>query len=552
MSGAAVLTLMAFGATFAQGVSEAPVGQPGGLPDIKTVRIGPNREFRVNDSPFLPIMGWLQAPDNLPKLRAVGINTITGYWWEQDKNEGAGGTANAAEYGEGAGAAGLYFIPPYMPQHAEAARQLAQSGNVLAWIHDDEPDLPRWVSDAEVVPGEGLIINNSTPLWRLVDGDLTSWSVLDPLQGAEVTIKPGEPVTVGSLAVWLTVSPGLAVAREVAFLGDGKEILRTEFESKKGEQKRELPQPATFEELTVRVLSTHPGEQVWGSMGEVIGYDRDGNNVLLSPPRKVTRQTPEQVTAHYRAIKTLDPTRPVLMTVTCFFINDDHAFDHWCTHEEADALYPELLKAADVPGFDVYPIYGWNKPDKLYWVSQGVRELRAYAGVEKPMYVWIETQAGGFGDRSVPVTPAEIRNEVYQAIIGGATAIGYFTHRFKPTFSEFGVPEGNQEALLAINQQLERLAPAILSGEPERAARFEIEGALQGRSMVREYEGDVYVFALNLDMERRGGTGTVEVDGLRAGTRVEVVDEERSITAADGRFSDEFGPLAVHIYKLKP
>jgi hypothetical protein len=255
-------------------------------------------------------------------------------------------------------------------------------------------------------------------------------------------------VTVQSLTVWLTISSGLAVAREVCFLGDGKEILRATLENKKGEQKLDLPQPATFRELTFQVHSTYP-------------------------------------------------------------------------------------------------------PEKLYWVSQGARELRGYAGRDKPLYVWIETQAGFFGDQTVPVTGLEIRNEVYQAIIQGATAIGYFTHRFKPTFAEFGVPEENQKALLEINQQLQRLAPVILSREADPPPAIQIEGGLAAQCMGREWDGHVYLFALNLDMDRQGGPGTITLDGLKAGTPVEVVDEGRTITARDGGFQDDFGPLAVHIYQIR-
>ena len=39
--------------------------------------------------------------------------------------------------------------------------------------------------------------------------------------------------------------------------------------------------------------------------------------------------------------------------------------------------------------------------------------------------------------------------------------------------------------------------------------------------------------------------------GLKAGTKIEVVDENRSITAGAGRFSDDFAPLREHVYKLK-
>ena len=51
---------------------------------IQKVHIGPNRQFLVNGKPFFPIMGWLQDAQNLPKLKAVGMNSIAGYWRPKD------------------------------------------------------------------------------------------------------------------------------------------------------------------------------------------------------------------------------------------------------------------------------------------------------------------------------------------------------------------------------------------------------------------------------------------------------------------------------------
>jgi hypothetical protein len=45
---------------------------------------------------------------------------------------------------------------------------------------------------------------------------------------------------------------------------------------------------------------------------------------------------------------------------------------------------------------------------------------------------------------------------------------------------------------------------------------------------------------------------TIKVAGLKAGAKIEVVDEDRSITAADGEFTDDFAPLGEHVYKFKP
>ena len=71
----------------------------------ETVAIGANREFLVNGKPFFPIMGWLQDAPNLPKLKAVGINCIAGYWRPADPAEAKGKTADL--YAEQAFEAGL-------------------------------------------------------------------------------------------------------------------------------------------------------------------------------------------------------------------------------------------------------------------------------------------------------------------------------------------------------------------------------------------------------------------------------------------------------------
>ena len=220
---------------------------------IERVELGANREFRVNGQPFFPLMAWLQDADNFPDVRACGMNTVAGYW------PGSSGTQNVAQYLELAKQAGLYGVMPY-------AAELKGRPNLLAYIQGDEPDLPRQVSDAEIVPAEGLRLNASTPLWKILDGVTHSWSVLDPLAGAAITIRLEKPVTVDSLAVWLTISNGLSVAKDVVFQGDGRVILEAQLEQKKGQQRFALAAPATFRELKLTVRTTYAGQQVWGSI----------------------------------------------------------------------------------------------------------------------------------------------------------------------------------------------------------------------------------------------------------------------------------------------
>jgi hypothetical protein len=465
------------------------------------------------------------------------MNVTAGYWTTSS------GTKNVAEYLALVEKAGLYGVMPFDDA-------LKDRPNLLGYIHGDEPDLPHQVSDAEVVPASDLAINRSTPLWKIVDGVWHSWSVLDPMEGASITIRLKRPVTVESLAVWVTVSTGLAVAKDVTFAGDGREILQATLEAKKGEQKVGLSQPATFQSLTMTVRSAHPGQHGWGSIGEIAGYDAQGKNVLESPPRNEPRARPDKTLQEYRAIKVADPSRPVFMTVTGNF--HPH-FKKW-SDAQRSSLYPAYIQATDVVGYDIYPIYGWNKPEWIHLGHEATKLLVDMAG-ERPVYAWIETSKGGQWtgplERQKDVTPAHIRAEVWMSICRGATAIGYFTHVWKPSYKQFGVPQENRRALREINDQITRLAPAILGGQPKQQVTISAADSVKLDVMAKQLDDQLYIFAVNYDERLLPAKTTIRVTGLRAGKTIDVEDENRTIRSAEGSFSDSFEPLAVHVYRIE-
>ena len=495
-----------------------------------------DRAFSVNGQPFFPLMAWLQDARNFPVLKECGMNATAGY------ATGSSGTKNVAGYLALVQQGGLYGVMPYDPQ-------LKGHPALLGYIHDDEPDLLHQESDATVEPGPQLHLNPSTPLWRLLDGDVNSWSVLDPLEGARVTLRFRRPVTVTGLGVAVTVSEGLALPAEVVFESGGRELLKTKLAAQRGVQKFNLPSPATFQEVTMRVVSAVPGKQVWGSLGEIEGYDAQGRNVFLSPPRKVPNALPEVTLGKYRAVKAGDPSRPLFMTLTGNF---EPFFKDYT--DEQRAWYPQYVQAADVVGYDIYPIYGWNKPEWLYLGHDATEHLAQLAGT-RPVYAWIETSKGGqwTGDLAgqKDVKPEHIRAEVWMSICRGATAVGYFTHVWKPQYAQFGVPEENRRALKQINEQITRLTPALLGRPAGRAAAIESADGAKLDLLARQTGDGLYLFAVNYDERARETRATIRLAGLTAGTAVSVVDEGRALAAQEGAFADRFAPLAVHIYRVQ-
>ena len=274
------------------------------------------------------------------------------------------------------------------------------------------------------------------------------------------------------------------------------------------------------------------------------------------------RQSPESVLEECNKIKSSSPRRLILMTFTGSFRKKGGGY----SPEVWEKLYPTYIKGADVLGFDIYPIYGSGTPSRLNAVGSGVADLSQLAG-SRPVYTWIETSKGSQWmsyEKQPDVLPTHTRNEVWQAIINGATAIGYFTHVWKPEFKEYGpTPEMTVE-LTRLNAQLTRLAPAILSGSVKNKIEMTLADGMKCSFKATKYEGSVYIFSENNDLgpgaekgkqfdpiHPRNGKALFAISGLKAGTKIEVIDENRSIMAEDGNFSDEFAPLAEHIYKFK-
>jgi hypothetical protein len=265
---------------------------------------------------------------------------------------------------------------------------------------------------------------------------------------------------------------------------------------------------------------------------------------------KMPRMSVDEVAAVYQKIKQADPARPVFLTLTAQFMKE---MNQNYSPSQKERIYPGMVQQTDVIGFDIYPIYGWNRPEWLYRVADGVTELRALAGEGKPIYAWIETNKGSLAisaANQLPVTPQDTRAEVWMALIRGATAIGYFTHSWVPTYTQFAPGAEMVAALRQLNERITRLAPALLADPASDVVDMKMEPTLACHYKQTKLNGELWIFAQNIDMSRQAGQATFHVPGLPAGTVIEVVDESRTIIAEKGEFTDYFSGLAEHVYRI--
>jgi hypothetical protein len=235
-----------------------------------------------------------------------------------------------------------------------------------------------------------------------------------------------------------------------------------------------------------------------------------------------------QVTARGHAAK---PRRLTFVTLTSgFFGPTAHSHD-----------YAAYVRAADVVGFDVYPVYGYCRPDLIWWQADATRALVHLARPGQPVYTWIEAAStSSQWCRGRGVEPRELRAEVWMSLVNGATGIGYFTHSWTPDYAQFRVSAATQAEMRRTDRQVTTLAPALL-GSPVHVGIQTDVGRVD--AIARRFGGATYVFAVNVSRL----TVRARFDGPQGDWRV--FEEGRTVR---GALVDSFAPLDVHVYVLPP
>lgn len=270
---------------------------------------------------------------------------------------------------------------------------------------------------------------------------------------------------------------------------------------------------------------------------------------------------PEKIIEDYGKIRAKDPTRPVLLN-----LGQGVAWDGWYgrgvrTNHPED--YPQYVQGGDIISFDIYPAVH-DRPavaGKLWYVPQGVARLRQWTGGKKVTWNCIECTR--ISNVKVKPTPRQVKAEVWMSLIHGSQGLIYFSHQFQPRFIEAGLlaDEEMARAVGGINRQIHQLAavlnsPTIGQGVTVTAEPAEVVPD-PGRSlkmgpvatMVKRHQEATYLFAVR--MEDRPAKATFQLAGLSGTAAVEVLGEQRTLRARDGRFEDALAPYEVHLYKIR-
>ena len=262
---------------------------------------------------------------------------------------------------------------------------------------------------------------------------------------------------------------------------------------------------------------------------------------------------PEKIVRDYERIRTADPTRPVLLN-----LGQGAAWDNYIgrgvrrNHPED---YPEYVKGCDIASFDIYPAVHDNPEvaGKLQFVARGVERLMEWTRGEK--MVWNCIEASRISNTEVKPTPAQVRAEVWMALIHGSRGLIYFVHQFKPTFKEAALLDDPDllPAVTAINRQIRELAPVLNSASIPDGVTVTTAGEDASIAWVLKQRGDsAYLFAVNMRNHPARGTFVLSKSNSGIPALAAVLDDSRRIPIHNGQWADDFQSYEVHLYELRP
>ncbi|HEX3225233.1 MAG TPA: hypothetical protein VHQ89_03985 [Gaiellaceae bacterium] len=221
--------------------------------------------------------------------------------------------------------------------------------------------------------------------------------------------------------------------------------------------------------------------------------------------------------ADARGLTTLTPTGsgPHFLTLT------QHFFSGAAALPAGRGMYPSLIAAADVVGFDLYPLQELCRPDFLAADFDAQQQLVALTG-GKPTFQWVEVRE--MKCPNVPVTNATIRAESWLALAGGAHGLGFFPNDWN---AQTGA------AVASVAARVRQLEPALL--EPAEPVQIE-SSSPDVRASSRTFHGARYVFVVN------AGTTPASV----------TIPELAGSAIVLGSQGTALPPLGVRIYVVPP
>jgi hypothetical protein len=257
---------------------------------------------------------------------------------------------------------------------------------------------------------------------------------------------------------------------------------------------------------TVLASKSHPAVLFWMMFDEP-GYNKAD---LL------------QIHALYNALYQVDKIHPAYLVIT------------------TPTVYETFGRCCDLLAVDTYPI---SRGD---YASVPRSIERAYAAADGDQPVWHCGQLFAW-PRDRPPTAHEHRYMTFSSLIAGAKAFLWYSY----SHSGWILPKDDPElwqAHVSLLRQLTDLAAVIIApGRGEHVDAAGGDGAI--RAVIKSDGKRTFLFAAS-DARTETVRCTLALPSDHAAA-ISVYDEKRTLAPANGKLTDTFQPLDVHIYQLR-
>ena len=261
------------------------------------------------------------------------------------------------------------------------------------------------------------------------------------------------------------------------------------------------------------------------------------------PATEVVRRT-QEMRAH-------DDTRPIMINFGQGIANEFWRGRGPCTGD--DNYYSIAAQNVDILSFDIYPVGSDSAQikGKLEYVARGVTRLKKLAAGGQRVWTFLETT--GLDPRH-PATPAQVRTEIWMAIIHGARGIVYFVHEFSPAFREDGL--FNHPTVVSEIAEQNHLITSLASvlNSPKLDGLISVQSSTPVAILAKEYGNRLYIFTVAMRGSATRARFTLGQFGdahfVANEARAHVIGEGRYLAIQQGVFEDTFSGYGVHIYEI--
>ncbi|MBT6144835.1 MAG: hypothetical protein HOH74_05360, partial [Gemmatimonadetes bacterium] len=234
-----------------------------------------------------------------------------------------------------------------------------------------------------------------------------------------------------------------------------------------------------------------------GFLGWMHGDEPD-NPEVIDDVFRITRRSPESLQDAYDEMRASTTPAPM-------YLNLGQGLANGLAQSTPDSVYPVFCNTADIVCYDVYPTSTQERGvDRLHLTARGVERLRAFAGPDKPVWIWLECTDLNSGKRRAGNRAPhayELRAQVWMSIVHGADGIGYFPHQFNPyRGGPAAIPEVIQAEMRLTNHLLHALAPVLRQGTKQRLSVDARPGQIS--AALWEKAGQSLLVVVNMRSER--------------------------------------------------